>query len=63
MSRTTRVAATIKHTDPDGETMFQVYIDVANGYPDALDEARCQAVRAVKELAKGDYLKTKEASE
>ena len=45
--RKTQVTATAK---PSAEETYQVSITIATGYPDALDEARAQAVRGVSEL-------------
>lgn len=46
MARTKVVAV---YQPNDGET-FQVVVEIGSGYPDAVAEARAQAVRGVHEL-------------
>lgn len=47
MSKRSSVTATAK---PSADETYQVTVTCATGYPDALDEARTQAVRGVSDL-------------
>ena len=47
MSRRSRVTATYK---PSEFELYEVTVSAASGYPDAIAEARAQAVRGVKDM-------------
>lgn len=47
LSKATKVTAMYRANESE---IYSVEVKVASGYPDALDEARAQAVRGVREM-------------